>query len=286
MIMVGDEERTDLRQYRTLSELGAQEQSGLREYGLVLWRKKATIVIVTAIVVGLVLAYCVIKTPTYSATASVLIEPDISQTLVEANFPTSTAALPDVPDAMQVIESSSVSGIVARTIPNPPSVTAAEVGTTAVVQVTAKSSSAQTAAAAANAYAHAYIKYEQTQTTNTFVAAENQLQSKVDTVELTISNLNTAIRTAPAGTNLAPEETQLGTLEQELTNLQDQLQNYQFYASQGTTTEAGQVISPATVPTKPSSPKTLEDTVFALIFGIILGIGIALLVNAVSVRRD
>jgi uncharacterized protein involved in exopolysaccharide biosynthesis len=187
---------------------------------------------------------------------------------------------------MQVIESSSVSGIVARTIPNPPSVTAAEVGTTAVVQVTAKSSSAQTAAAAANAYAHAYIKYEQTQTTNTFVAAENQLQSKVDTVELTISNLNTEIRTAPAGTNLAPEETQLGTLEQELTNLQDQLQNYQFYASQGTTTEAGQVISPATVPTKPSSPKTLEDTVFALIFGIILGIGIALLVNAVSVRRD
>jgi uncharacterized protein involved in exopolysaccharide biosynthesis len=238
------------------------------------------------VVVGLVLAYCVIKTPTYSATASVLIEPDISQTLVEANFPTSTAALPDVPDAMQVIESSSVSAIVAQTIPNPPSVSASEVGTTAVVQVTAKSSNAQTAAAAANAYAHAYIKYEQTQTTNTFVAAENQLQTKIDTVDLGISNINTEIRSAAAGANLSPQESQLGTLEQELTNLQDQLQNYQFYASQGTTSEAGQVISPATVPAKPSSPKTLEYTVFALIFGVILGIGVALLVNAVSVRRD
>jgi uncharacterized protein involved in exopolysaccharide biosynthesis len=286
MTMVGDEERPDLRRYGTVTELGAQEPSGLREYGLVLWRRKLTIVVVTAIMVGLVLAYCVLKTPTYSATASVLIEPAISQTLVEANFPTSTAAVPDVPDAMQVIESSSVSDIVARTIPNPPSASATQVGTTDVVVVTTKSSSPQTASAAANAYARGYIKYEQTQTTNTFVAAGNQLQNKVNTVELAISNINAQIKAAAASANLAPQETQLGTLEQELSNLQDQMQNYQFYASQGTTTEAGQVISPATVPTKPSSPKTLEYTVFALIFGLILGIGLALLVNAFSLRRD
>ncbi len=49
------------------------------------------------------------------------------------------------------------------------------------------------------------------------------------------------------------------------------------------TTEVGQVISSATVPTKPVSPKTIEWTVLALIFGVIVGIGVALLVN--TMRR-
>jgi len=44
-------------------------------------------------------------------------------------------------------------------------------------------------------------------------------------------------------------------------------------------------VTAATVPTKPSSPKTIEYTVLALIFGLIAGIGLALLVNAISRRR-
>jgi uncharacterized protein involved in exopolysaccharide biosynthesis len=67
--------------------------------------------------------------------------------------------------------------------------------------------------------------------------------------------------------------------------LQNQLQNYQFYASQGVTTEARQVISTATAPSTPVSPKTIEWTVLALIFGLILGIGVALLTNALAPPR-
>ncbi len=84
---------------------------------------------------------------------------------------------------------------------------------------------------------------------------------------------------------MIPDETQLGNLESQLVTLQDQLQNYQFYASQGTTQEAGQMISRATASANPVSPKTLEWTILALIFGLILGVGVALLVNAVT-RRD
>ena len=270
------------RIHRSPGSSATAELSGLREYALLLWRKKVTVVVVAAICLGATLAYCVLVKPTYQASASVLLEPPISQTLVEANSPASVAALPDVPDGIEVIESSAVASAVHETVPDAPSVTATQVGTTDVVQVSARSRDAQLATRAANAYARAYIHYEQQQTTDTFTSAQAQVQNKLDTLQLAIANLNAQIRAAPAGTNVTPDETQLSTLQNELTSLQGQLQNYQFYASQGVTTEAGQVISAATVPSKPVSPKTLEWAVLALIFGLVLGVGVALLVNAVA----
>ncbi len=277
-------EQPGLRAYRSPAPTGT-EASGLREYALLLWRKRVTILVVAAICVGATLAYCVLIKPTYVATASVLLEPPISQTLVEANSPAGIAPIPDVPDGIEVIESSAVAKLVADKLPGAPSATAVQVGTTDVVQISVRSKDPQAAAAAANAYANAYIAFEQKQTTDTFTSAQAQVQNKIDTLQLAIANLNSQIRSAPATTNVTPDETQLGDLQSELTTLQNQLQNYQFYASQGVTTEAGQVISSATVPSKPVSPKTVEWTVLALIFGLILGIGVALLVNALAPPR-
>jgi uncharacterized protein involved in exopolysaccharide biosynthesis len=104
-------------------------------------------------------------------------------------------------------------------------------------------------------------------------------------VNIAISNLTNQLRAAPAGTNTETTDVQLSNLQDQLTTLQNELQTDQFYATQGTTTEVGRVISAATVPTKPSSPKTIEYTVLALIFGLIAGVGLALLVNAISRRR-
>jgi uncharacterized protein involved in exopolysaccharide biosynthesis len=282
-----DVEQPGLRDYARIphpSGPGRNEPSGLREYAQLLWKKKLTVLVVAAICLGLTLAYCVLVKPTYEATASVLLEPPISQTLIEANSASGVAPLPDVPDGIEVIESASVADLVSKSIPHPPSVTASQVGTTNVVQVSVRSKDPQLATTAANAYARSYIQFEQNQTTDTFASAQAQVQNKIDTVQLAIANLNSQIHGASAATNVTPEETQLGILQNQLTSLQDQAQNYQFYASQGVTTEAGQVISSATVPSKPVSPKTIEWTVLALIFGLILGIGTALLVNAVVAR--
>jgi uncharacterized protein involved in exopolysaccharide biosynthesis len=269
-----------------MSERAVPEPSGLREYGQLLWREKATIAIVTAICVAVTVAYCLVVTPTYQATASVLLEPAISQTLIEANFPTGLSPVPNVADGIEVIESSSVADQVLKQIPNAPKVTASQVGTTDVVQVTAKSTNAALAARSANAYAHAYISLEQKQTSDIFVSAEQQLQTKINTVGYAISTLNAQIRASTAGTDLTPLESQLGALQSQQANLENQLQNYQFFASQGVSDESGQVISAATPPTKPASPKTAEWTVLALIFGVILGVGVVLLVNALSSQRD
>ena len=73
------------------------EVSGLREYALLLWRKRVTILVVAAICVGATLAYCVLVKPTYEASASVLLEPPISETLVEANSPARSHRSPTCP---------------------------------------------------------------------------------------------------------------------------------------------------------------------------------------------
>ena len=52
-----------------------------------------------------------------------------------------------------------------------------------------------------------------------------------------------------------------------------------------TNTQFGKVLSTAGVPSSPSSPKTIEYTVLALIFGLVAGMGVALLINAVSTNR-
>lgn len=271
-------------------EIGAPkaEQAGVRVYANLLWRKKWTIIIVVVIAVVGVLAYCVAASKKYTATSTVLLEPQISALINPAQNNSNPIGTINVPNVIQVIESQSIKDLVARTIPNPPSATATEAGlagTTTVVEISTTSTSPQTAAAAANAYANAYINSQKRLTTATFNAAESQLQNKIDTVQIAISNVDDQIRAAPAGTSTNAQDLELSNLESTLTGLQNELEQYQFYGSQGLDTEVGQLISQASVPTSPSSPKTVEYTVLAFLFALVIGIGVVLVINAVTTRR-
>lgn len=264
------------------------EQSGIAEYGRVLWRRKWIVIITTVVVVVGVLGYCAVVTKKYSATATVLLYPPLSPLLQQAQNANPTAALVNVEDVIQVMESSSISHLVARTIPNPPSVSVAQLGTlqtTDIVQLTASDSNPQVAAAAANAYANDYITYQREITKNTFQSAASDLADKLSTLGLAISNLNDQIRAAPAGSSVAVQDVQLSDLTDQETSLENQEAADLFYATQGQDTEGGRLITAATVPTSPSSPKTTEYVILALIFGLIAGIGLALLVNSFSNRR-
>lgn len=267
------------------------EQSGLAEYARILWRRKWIVLGTAVVAVVGVLGYCVAVGKTYTASATVYLEPPIASALTQANAPATASgasAVVNVADVIQIMESSSVKNIVARTVPNPPGDSVAQVGTlltTDIVKVSASSSNPHTAAAAANAYAFGYISFERGLTKSTFRSAEAQIQNKIDTLQLAISNFTNQIRSTPTGVNVTADEVQLGDLENQLTNLENQLQQYQFYSSEGTNLEVGRVISTASVPSSPSSPHTLEYCILALIFGLIAGVGLALLVNAIKARK-
>ena len=281
-------EHAGLRAYtplRPTGEPGYAEPSGLREYAQLLWRKKVIVLVVAAICVVGTLGYCLVVKPTYQATASVLLEPPISQTLIQANFPTSVTAVPNVPDGIEVIESANVADRRRQDHPGAPSVTATQVGTTDVVQISVRSKNPHLASGGRQRLCHGVHPLR--------AAADGQhlhrrprpscrtRSTRCSSPSRTSTHRSRPRRPAPTSRPTRPSS---ATCRTSSPTLQDQLQNYQFYSSQGVTTEVGQVISSATVPAKPVSPKTLEWTVLALIFGLILGVGVALLVNAVAPR--
>jgi uncharacterized protein involved in exopolysaccharide biosynthesis len=98
-----------------------EQSSGLRDYVEFLRRRSLIIILVTALVVGLCLAYCALTTPKYTATATLLLTPTLSPTLIEANGSFNTEIV-DVPSDMQIIGSSSVAQLVAKQIPGAPTV--------------------------------------------------------------------------------------------------------------------------------------------------------------------
>jgi uncharacterized protein involved in exopolysaccharide biosynthesis len=257
-------------------------QTGLREYALLLWGRKFVVLLVTLVLIGGSLAYCAVVKPRYQGTATLLLTPTLNTTLLEANGG-NTIQTVDVPSDVQILESQAVRDIVNRKIPGAPAVTVAEVGVTDVVTVTVQASNARLAAQSATAYANAYISYEQNQTLLTLTNGAKLLQKHIDTVQLAIANISNEIAgaTTATGTTAALQD-QLASLNQENAALEDQLANYQFFSTNGSSEQSGQLLSAAAIVTKPVSPKTVEWTVIAGIIGILLGIGLTMLLEALS----
>jgi uncharacterized protein involved in exopolysaccharide biosynthesis len=156
------------------------------------------------------------------------------------------------------------------------------VGTTDVVSISVKDSNPQKAAAAATAYARAYIAFEQQQTLDTLTNAAKLLQSHIDTVQVAIADVDAKIAAAGSTPVSQGLQLELTSLDQENTALENELANYDFFQSSGTTAQSGQILSPAVVPTKPVSPKTVEWTIIAAFIGFLVGVGLAMLIEALS----
>ena len=258
------------------------DETRLREYALQLWARKIVVVIVFLVAVGGTLGYCVVTKAKYSGTSEMLLTPTLSPTLLEANGGFTQNQVVDVPSDSQIIESAELRSDVSKTVPNAPTSTVTQVGTTDVVQISVSATDAHVAANAANQYAKSYIAYEQQQTLKTLAGGTNLLEKHIATLQVAISNLNNEIAGAKTAGAAAGFQSQLNILNQENATLNQELANYQFFSNNGGGTESGQIIGYATVPTKPSSPKTVEWTVIAAIVGIILGVGAAMLVDSLS----
>jgi succinoglycan biosynthesis transport protein ExoP len=246
------------------------------DYVRVLWRRRWLIVLTVVVAVGASVGYDFATTPIYQATAQLELTPQISSALLQANNSpaNSTAATVDVPTDIQIMQSSVIATAVRKKVPNAPKVSVAEVGTTNVVNVSARSPNARLAAAAANAYASLYITVQQQQAVNALNSAEQIVQGHITAVQNQINALQQQESTTKDPTSL---QAQLSPLQTQLVGFQTQISQYQSAASLNT--GGGQVVGPATVPTKPADPKKVTNGVLAFVAGLIVGIGIALLLE-------
>ena len=233
----------------------------LGSYLALLRRRKWWVIALAALGLVASLGYSLTQPKVYSASAQLLLQPE--NLLVTSNQQPITST--DVLTELQLVTSSPVEAAVRRRLGSVPSVTAGEVGQTNVISVTATAASPARAALIANTYATAFITYQRSVTINNLTAAETQLRRQITSIA--------------AQVKLVPPSSvaQVNALLNEEASLKDQLAQLQLSGTAATT--GIQVVTAATAPSAPTSPKPLTDAILGLLLGLLLGIGLAFAVE-------
>lgn len=243
---------------------GAQDAT-LRDYARVVWRRKWIVIGVAVLLTGLALAYSFAKTPLYMASSQLIYENqlnvsdplasngsiDSTSLQLELGSVASIIASPDLVGSARAILGKTAAGVVLSAAPDGTS------GNT--VSITAISPSAQTAARAANAYAQAFTAFRKERELARVRQAEQIIQGRLDSFQ------------SPA----ARQSADYLTLQQRLQDLQ---------ILEATVTGNFRILAPATVPSKPYTPKPVRNGLAGLVAGVILGIGVVLLLEQFDTR--
>ena len=237
----------------------------LRTYLQILRRRYYWVIAAVVLLGAAAGGYSVNQPKQYTASAQLLVQPTTG-TLPSAGSQ-QVISPTDVLTELQLLTAAPVKEAVRQQLGSEPNVSASEVGQTDVIAVAATSKSPTLAAKIANAYANAFVAYQQTVTNAKLATAEQQLQSQISAIDAQVASLSKSVSTSPQVDALLVQET---TLKEELATLQ----------VSGAVSGGGvEVVTPAKAPTSPSSPKPVQDALIAAFVGLLLGIGIAFLIE-------
>ena len=237
----------------------------LASYLAVLRRRKWWVIAVT--VLGLVasLGFSLVQPKEYSASAQLLFQP--GNAVVTANGSAEQITPTDVLTELQLVTSAPVKATVARQLGSVPNVSAAEVGSTNIISVTATAAKPARAALIANAYATAFVTYQRSVTISSLAAANTQLSHQIASIAAQVKSLQSNPSSAAEVSALLNQE---AVLKDQLAQLQ---------VSGAVSTGGVELVTPATAPSSPSSPKPLRDALLGFVLGLLLGIGLAFVVE-------
>lgn len=235
----------------------------LRSYLRVLRRRKWIVAFTVVVVVGAALAYSFFQSPRYSATAQVLIQPSSPASTALAGGSQPQLSPTDVQTELQLVTSAAVTAQAARTlhVAKAPPVSVSVAGQTNILDIAATAGTPQLAAGVANAYARSYIGVRHDQIVGSLLAMAGQIQSKINGLQ--------------AQVNTAPNKAEATALASQVAAFQAQLSELQVNSS--LSNGGALLVTPATAPTSPSSPKPERDGIVALVVGLLAGIALAFL---------
>ncbi len=244
-----------------MTEFGTEPS--FRAYLQILRRRKWWVAVAAALGLAASLAFALTAHKQYSATAQLLVQPSVNASGLGAAQPQPVTQT-DVLTELQLITSAPVQQVVRARLNSAPAVSAAEVGQTNVISITASSRVPSQAALVANLYATAFVQYRQSVAERSLASAEAQLGSQ-------ISALGQQLRSFRGNTN-SPAASAL--LNQQAV-LKEQLAQMQVSGA----VDSGDVVlvTPAQTPTSPSSPKPVQDALLGLAAGLALGLAAAFL---------
>lgn len=265
----------------------------VREYLLVLRRRKWWIVGTVVLLVGLSLLRDSLTTPTYEASVQLLLRAKESESIFQ---PGAVQGDPDrlVENELNVIRSRQIREAASDAYGEPLSISASAGGEGDVIVIMARDSDPVEAARKANVYTEAYQRERLDAVLDSLVEArrvvQQQLddyQAQIDEISAPLADLDAQIEDAPFGPErdrLQEERDALAeSLQGEIDSATSQLNQYReelqvLQLSERLTTTGGvQILDPASVPDTPVTPRTLRNAALAGLLGLALGIGLAFL---------
>ena len=243
----------------------------LRSYLNVLNRRKWVVALVTVLCVAAALGFSLLQSNKYTATAEVLLQPPGSSNALNSASAGAVSLTPtDLQTAIQIMTSAPIQAAVTKRLGSPaPKVSITEVGQTNVVDISYTDPSPSRAAAVANDYGQAYVTYEQTQLVDNMLAAASQIQTRINSLNQQISSLE-ASGSSPSSPQVQDILTQQASFKDQLAQLQ---------VNTALANGGASVVTPAVAPASPSSPRPKRDAAIAVAVGLILGVGIAFLLE-------
>ncbi len=241
------------------------EESGerapeLRDYGRMVWRHRWLIIVTVAVAMAAALGFSLRETPTYNATAQLIIQRGDKLSSSQQN---ATDAARNVDTETAILRSKEVQDAARKELGHAASISVSSSGSSDVVNVSASSSNARQAAADANVYTASYVALRRKQNIDDLVQAGAQVQAQ-------ITDLNRGLARLQKG---SPE---LATTESRLSFLQQQLDGLQISANLNQVGGA-RVLASASVPTSPVSPKPVRNVAIAFVLGLLLAVGLTFL---------
>jgi polysaccharide biosynthesis transport protein len=239
----------------------------LAEYLRIISRRKWWIILITLLVVGASLGFSFKMTKKYTATAQVLAQttnPPAAQT--EQTQPLTTTQLATY---VQLATSPAVLAGVRTDLGitgKPPAVSVSLVGATNLIAISATSTRATAAARIANDYANAFSSYE-------LSVASSQAKTLLNSYTLTYTTLSSELSKDQAANDSSAEiaiAAQEAVIAQDLALAESAVNNPSGAIS---------VVSPAAVPTSPSSPKPVVDGLVGLLVGVLLGLALVVVAD-------
>lgn len=217
----------------------------LRDYLRILRTRWPIVLAVFLLVGSLSTTMALLETPTYRASATVLLQPREGETLFNSSTGQRTDPIRNVQTEIQILRSGPVREAVRQKLGvAPPGVTAAPVGQTDVINVSVISTVPEDAAAFANEYAEQYIAFRRKAAVDALFAAGKELQAKVNELQqqASVPNLSASTKEALAS--------QIELFKSRL----DQIQ-----VDGALKTGGAQLVTRATVPTDPVAPNPLRS---------------------------
>jgi capsular exopolysaccharide synthesis family protein len=279
------------------------DELDLRAYLTVLRHRWKLIALVAVVAVAAALGLSLRQDALYRAESELLIRQSDSATII-GNTPIINAndAARRLNNEVRFFESGAVRNAVAAVYDGPldPESVHASVAsdTSDIVNVHLTAADPDAAAELVNLYADTFLEVRRQQRTDELLAVGEEIQTKIDDLDARIVEIRQPLTDLEAQAAADPEDEalaaqrddlaaqlagQIAPLENQRTFYEGQIEDLELSADI-TRSSGAQVLTVAEAPDTPVSPKPVRDAAIALILGLVLGVGVAFLVDTLDER--